>query len=47
MMGDAGQFLASLVNFDKESITEEQILKLEKYVNDPDFQPAKIAKVWF
>lgn len=45
MMADAGQFLSSLLNFDKESLTEETIMKLEKYVNDPNFQPAKIIKV--
>lgn len=45
MMADAGQFLSSLMNFDKESLTESQIIQLEKYVTDPDFQPAKIAKV--
>ncbi|KAL0272756.1 UNVERIFIED_CONTAM: hypothetical protein PYX00_005613 [Menopon gallinae] len=45
MMGDAGQFLASLLNFDKDSLNDDTIAKLEKYVNDPNFQPAKIIKV--
>ncbi|KAJ8922597.1 hypothetical protein NQ315_007628 [Exocentrus adspersus] len=45
MLTDPGAFLASLMNFDKESITEEMIEKLKKYVDDPTFTPAKIAKI--
>ncbi|KAL1506667.1 hypothetical protein ABEB36_005991 [Hypothenemus hampei] len=45
MLVDPGLFLASLMNFDKDSITEEMIEKLKKYVEDPDFTPTKIAKV--
>lgn len=45
MMADAGQFLTSLLNFDKDSITEDMILKLEPYIKDPNFDPAKIIKV--
>ncbi|KAL3266451.1 hypothetical protein HHI36_010623 [Cryptolaemus montrouzieri] len=45
MLADPGAFLSSLMNFDKESITEEMIEKLTKYVNDDGFQPAKIAKI--
>ncbi|CAH0560320.1 unnamed protein product [Brassicogethes aeneus] len=45
ILADPGAFLASLMNFDKESITAEMIEKLTKYVNDPNFMPAKIAKV--
>ncbi|CAG9819626.1 unnamed protein product [Phaedon cochleariae] len=45
MLSDPGGFLASLMNFDKESITEDMIEKLKKYVDDPLFTPAKIAKV--
>ncbi|KAK6626143.1 hypothetical protein RUM43_006448 [Polyplax serrata] len=45
MMADPGQFLVSLLNFDKDSITEDMIQKLEPYINDPNFQPAKIIKV--
>ncbi|KAJ8971587.1 hypothetical protein NQ317_002870 [Molorchus minor] len=37
-------FLTSLMNFDKESITEDMIEKLKRYVEDPSFTPAKIAK---
>lgn len=45
MLTDPGAFMQSLLNFDKDSITEEMIQKLEKYVNDPGFQPEKIIKV--
>lgn len=45
MLSDPGAFLTSLMNFDKDSITEEMIQKLAKYVNDPNFLPAKIIKV--
>lgn len=45
MLADPGQFLTSLMNFDKDSITEEMIHKLKSYVEDPTFEPAKIAKV--
>ncbi|XP_044254832.1 dynein axonemal heavy chain 1-like isoform X2 [Tribolium madens] len=45
MLADPGVFLASLMNFDKESITEEMIDKLKNYVSNPQFQPAKVAKV--
>ncbi|ENN79658.1 hypothetical protein YQE_03893, partial [Dendroctonus ponderosae] len=45
MLSDPGQFLASLMNFDKDSITDEMIEKLKKYVEDPDFTPQKIAKI--
>ncbi|GLV39946.1 Dynein heavy chain at 36C [Carabus blaptoides fortunei] len=44
LMSDPGQFLQSLMNFDKESITETMIKSLEKYVDDPAFQPAKIIQ---
>lgn len=45
MLSDPGVFLTSLMNFDKDSITEEMIQKLENYVKDPSFQPEKIIKV--
>ncbi|XP_023309976.1 dynein heavy chain 1, axonemal-like [Anoplophora glabripennis] len=45
MLADPGAFLTSLMNFDKDSITEEMIEKLKKYVEDPLFTPAKIAKI--
>ncbi|XP_018331814.1 dynein heavy chain 1, axonemal-like [Agrilus planipennis] len=45
LLTDPGAFLNSLMNFDKDSITEEMIQKLKHYVEDPQFQPAKIIKV--
>ncbi|KAJ3657289.1 hypothetical protein Zmor_009105 [Zophobas morio] len=45
MLSDPGVFLTSLMNFDKESITEEMIEKLRSYVTNAQFQPAKVAKV--
>lgn len=45
MLADPGQFLSSLMNFDKDSITDEMITKLKTYVENPVFEPAKIAKV--
>lgn len=45
MLTDPNAFLNSLMNFDKDSITEDMVNKLNNYVNDPSFQPAKIAKV--
>lgn len=45
MLADPGGFLDSLMKYDKESITEDMIKKLTRYVNNPDYQPAKIQKV--
>ncbi|VEN45683.1 unnamed protein product, partial [Callosobruchus maculatus] len=45
MLADPGAFLTSLMNFDKDSITEDMIEKLKKYVEDPLFTPAKISKI--
>lgn len=45
LMSDPGYFLASLMNFDKESVTEAMITALTKYVHDPGFQPQKIVQV--
>ncbi|XP_060531534.1 dynein axonemal heavy chain 1-like [Cylas formicarius] len=45
MLADPGAFLSSLMYFDRDSITEEMVDKLKKYVKDPDFTPTKIAKV--
>lgn len=45
MLSDPNAFLMSLMNFDKDSITDDMIKKLESYVNDPLFEPAKISKV--
>lgn len=45
MLGDPGAFLNSLVNYDKENMTEGLISRLEPYINNPNFQPAKIITV--
>ncbi|KAK4887372.1 hypothetical protein RN001_003643 [Aquatica leii] len=45
MLSDPGAFMASLLNYDKESITEEMITKLKVYVENPLFTPQKIAQV--
>lgn len=45
MLSDPGLFMASLLNFDKESITEDMIHKLAPYMNNPMFTPQKIALV--
>nr|XP_022908003.1 dynein heavy chain 1, axonemal-like [Onthophagus taurus] len=45
LLGDPGAFLQSLISFDRDTITDDMINKLQKYVEDPDFEPAKIAKV--
>ncbi|XP_054262356.1 dynein axonemal heavy chain 1-like [Macrosteles quadrilineatus] len=45
MLGDPGAFLSSLVNFDKENMSEALIQKLEPYIKNPNFQPAKIITV--
>ncbi|XP_052743009.1 dynein axonemal heavy chain 1-like [Bicyclus anynana] len=45
MLADPTAFLDSLMKYDKESITEDMIKKLKKYINDPNYDPAKILKV--
>ncbi|CAB3241783.1 unnamed protein product [Arctia plantaginis] len=45
MLSDPGAFLDSLMNFDKESITEDMIKKLKRFIINPDYDPAKIIKV--
>ncbi|KAF5270064.1 hypothetical protein FQA39_LY08476 [Lamprigera yunnana] len=45
MLADPGAFMASLLNFNKESITEDQIRKLKPYIENPLFTPQKIAHV--
>lgn len=45
MLSDPGAFMASLLNFDKESITEEMVAKLVTYVDNPLFTPQKISQV--
>ncbi|XP_063366022.1 dynein axonemal heavy chain 1-like [Cydia amplana] len=45
MLSDPTAFLDSLMKFDKESITEDMIKKLKRFVTNPDYDPAKILKV--
>ena len=44
LLADAGQFLNSLRNFEKEKIPELVIQKLQKHIDSPDFDPLKIEK---
>ncbi|GBP05198.1 Dynein heavy chain 1, axonemal [Eumeta japonica] len=45
LLTDPTAFLDSLMNFDKDSITETSIKTLKRYVDNPDYQPEKIKKV--
>ncbi|KAF9816548.1 hypothetical protein SFRURICE_010707 [Spodoptera frugiperda] len=45
MLSDPTAFLDSLIKFDKETITEDMIKKLKRFVTSPDYDPAKIVKV--
>ncbi|XP_060806154.1 dynein axonemal heavy chain 1-like [Amyelois transitella] len=45
MLSDPTAFLDSLMKFDKESITEDMIKKLKRFIANPDYDPAKILKV--
>ncbi|XP_053995639.1 dynein axonemal heavy chain 1-like [Hylaeus anthracinus] len=45
MLSDPGHFLYTMENYDKENLTEEMINKLKVYIENPDFQPAKIQYV--
>ncbi|XP_076627799.1 dynein axonemal heavy chain 1 [Colletes latitarsis] len=45
MLSDPGHFLHTMENYDKENLTEEMINKLKVYIENPDFQPAKIEYV--
>eukprot|EP00762_Andalucia_godoyi_P000666 ANDGO_05308.mRNA.1 Dynein-1-beta heavy chain len=44
LLADTG-FLKSLVDFDKDNIQSATLKKLAKYIQDPDFDPEKVAKV--
>lgn len=45
MLSDPGAFLESLMKFDKNSITEDMIKKLKRFIVNPDYEPMKILKV--
>ncbi|XP_037621211.1 dynein heavy chain 6, axonemal [Sebastes umbrosus] len=44
LLGDAN-FLRRLTDFDKDNIKPQVLLKLQKYINNPDFIPEKVEKV--
>ncbi|GLG96112.1 Uncharacterized protein GBIM_02934 [Gryllus bimaculatus] len=45
MLSNADAFMQSLLNFDKESVTDQKQKQLQPYIDDPNFQPAKILAV--
>uniref|UniRef100_A0ABD2WRH4 Dynein heavy chain 1, axonemal n=1 Tax=Trichogramma kaykai TaxID=54128 RepID=A0ABD2WRH4_9HYME len=45
LLSDAGHFLSSLENYNKEDLNEDMIKSLKGYIENPDFQPAKVATV--
>lgn len=45
MLSDAGQFLSSLENYDKDNLTEDMIKKLKVYVENPNFKPEKVMHI--
>lgn len=45
-MQDPGKFLDMLFQYDKENIPESVIQKIQPYIDNEDFQPAAIAKVY-
>ncbi|XP_038570255.1 dynein heavy chain 6, axonemal isoform X1 [Micropterus salmoides] len=44
LLGDAN-FLRRLTDYDKDNIKPQILLKLQKYINNPDFVPEKVEKV--
>lgn len=44
MMGNPGQFIESLQNYDKDKIPQKVLKKLKRYIEDPAFNPDLIAK---
>ncbi|KAJ8667915.1 hypothetical protein QAD02_009578 [Eretmocerus hayati] len=45
LLADAGQFLSSLENYNKDELTEDMIKKLSEYIENPNFQPKKVMKI--
>lgn len=45
MISDPTSFLNSLLNYDKENMTEAVVKQIEPYILNPNFQPQKIIKV--
>uniref|UniRef100_A0A8C3AFB1 Dynein axonemal heavy chain 6 n=1 Tax=Cyclopterus lumpus TaxID=8103 RepID=A0A8C3AFB1_CYCLU len=44
LLGDSN-FLRRLTDYDKDNIKSQILLKLQKYINNPDFIPEKVEKV--
>ncbi|EKX52600.1 hypothetical protein GUITHDRAFT_157080 [Guillardia theta CCMP2712] len=44
MMSD-GRFLRSLLEFDKDSMTDKQISQVQKYMKDPKFNPTELKNI--
>ena len=44
MMG-AGNFLKSLLEFDKDGINDKQVGQIKKYMADPQFNPVSLKKI--
>lgn len=42
LLGD-GNFLRSLTEYDKDNIKAQILIKLQKYINNPDFIPEKVC----
>ena len=45
LLADPAKFLDSLMNFDKDNISEQTILKIKPYIESPEFQVSVIAHV--
>jgi len=45
LLANPDRFLDSLVNYDKENISEDVIKKLKPYIENPQFQPSFVVKV--
>ena len=43
-LGDSN-FLANLINFDKDRLDDALLNKMKKYINDPDYTPEKIGRL--
>lgn len=46
MLQDPGKFLQSLFDYDKDNIPDPVIQKIQPYIDNPEFTPAAIEKVW-
>lgn len=45
LLANPDHFLNSLVNYDKENMSEDIIKKLKGYIENPEFQPSFVVKV--